>query len=534
MWKSVKNTVITLSACAITGSAFGAAPTFTKDVAPILMDNCVKCHRPGQTGPMSLRTYKEVRPWAKSIKKNVADRSMPPWHASESVGTFANERTLTQAQINTIVEWVDGGTPRGAKKDMPDLPVFSDGEWKLGEPDMIIELPEVTIGADGPDIFKDLPGKVNLKEDRWVTAVEFLPGNSRVVHHVIAFQIRGFDPDPIGGWMGAWAAGTEPMVFPEGTARLMKKGHSIVADMHYHPYGEEATDVTRIGLHFADKPEDIKKELTNLWVMNTGFEIPAGDSNHEVRADFTFQQDGEIRSFAPHMHYRGKDFTYTAKYPDGKTETLFAVNDYDFNWQTNYVLNEPIPIPEGTIIECVAHYDNSADNEVNPDANKSIRFGQESYDEMMIGFMDFTVENGVRPMSRDELRDKWRAESNDAHPNDTYSVYFRSPKKPTVLYLSKSGADNFLVLGINNNLVKCPIVDLQWDGDSFTAKCDFTDGLVADMVGTLDSKTNRVDFNLNYHDDDDEIDRDLPLRGTLASKYNAEDEKAIEVKTESD
>jgi hypothetical protein len=534
MWKFVKNSVITASACLITGTAFGAAPTFTKDVAPILMDNCVECHRAGQIGPMSLLSYKEVRPWAKSIKKNVADRKMPPWHATESVGTFVNERTLTQEQIDTIVNWVDAGTPRGDKKDMPDLPVFEDGGWKLGEPDMIIELPEVTVEADGPDIFKDLPGKVNLKEDRWVTAVEFLPGDPTVVHHVIAFQIRGFDPDPIGGWMGAWAAGTEPMVFPEGTGRLMKKGHSIVADMHYHPSGKKATDVTRIGLHFADTPKDIEKELTNLWVMNTGFEIPPGAPNHEVRADYTFQQDGAILGFAPHMHYRGKDFTYTANYPDGTSETLFKVDNYDFNWQTNYVLNEPIKIPEGTVIECVAHFDNSADKTGNPDPAKTIRFGQESYDEMMIGFMDYIVDDGQSPYTRDELRDKWRTETSAAHPDDTYSVYFTAPEKPTVLYFTKSGEDNFLVLGINNNLVKCPINDLTWNGNEFTAKCDFTDGLVATMVGTLDPTTNRIDFNLSYRDEDDNIDRDLPLRGTLVSKYNAENESPIEVKPQSD
>ena len=527
MWNLVRNIAITGSACLIMASASGATPTFTKDIAPILMDNCVECHRAGQIGPMSLRTYKEVRPWAKSIKKNVADRKMPPWHASESVGTFVNERTLTQEQIDTIVEWVDGGTPRGDKKDMPDQREFESGTWKLGEPDMIIALPEVTVEADGPDIFKDLPGKVNLKEDRWVTAVEFLPGNPKVVHHVIAFQIKGFNPDPIGGWMGAWAAGTEPMVFPDGTGRLMKKGHSIVADMHYHPSGEKATDVTRIGLHFADSPKDIEKELTNLWVMNTGFEIPAGEPNHEVRADYTFQQNGSILGFAPHMHYRGKDFTYTAKYPDGKTETLFAVNDYDFNWQTNYVLNEPIPIPEGTVIECVAHFDNSVDKPGNPDPNKIVRFGQESYDEMMIGFMDYIVEDGIRPYTRDALRDRWRKETREAHPNDTYSVYYTAPDRPTILYLTKSGEGNFLVLGVNNNLVKCPLVDLKWNGNDFTAICDFTDGESAEMTGTLDPTTNRIEFNLKINEE-----RDLPLRGTLASKYNAKNETPI--KTESD
>lgn len=516
IWGAAAALAVTLSV-----GTYAEEITYTKDIAPILNKNCVECHRPGQIGPMSLTSYKEVRPWVKSIRNNVAEKKMPPWHASESKVAILNNRSLPQEEIDKIVKWADSGAVRGKRSDLPPSPKYDKSGWKLGEPDHIVTLPEVEIAADGPDIFKNLPGKVNLPEDKWIRAVEILPGDGTVVHHVIAFQIKGFDPDPIGGWMGAWAAGTEPMVFPEGTGRVMKKGHSLVADMHYHPSGKAATDVTRIGLHFADEA-DIKKELTNLWVMNTGFKIPAGDANHEVIADYTFQQDGQILGFAPHMHYRGKDFTYTAHYPNGESEVLMAVDNYDFNWQTNYVLEAPIPIKEGTRIECVAHFDNSAGNLANPDPTRDITFGDESYDEMMIGFMDYIVDDGIRPYTRDELRDKWRTELTKEFPTDTYSVYFQNPERPTILYLPRSG-EGFVVLGVNNNLAKCPLQDVKWNGDEFTATCDFTDGDIASVTGKFLGDTGRVEMNIKINEE-----RSIPLRGTLATEYDESQETPME------
>ncbi len=511
------------AAIIVSAGASAESITYTKDIAPILNENCVECHRPGQIAPMSLLSYKEVRPWVKSIRKNVADKQMPPWHASHSKVGLANDRSLSQEEIDTIVAWADKGAPRGKRSDLPALPEFSDGDWKLGEPDLIVTLPEVKIQGDGRDIFKNLPGKVNLKEDRWVKAIEILPGNAKVVHHVIAFQIQGFGVDPIGGWMGAWAAGTEPMVFPEKTGRIMKKGHSLIADMHYHPNGEDAVDVTRIGLHFADA-KDVEKELTNLWVMNTGFEIPAGAANHEVRAQYSFQQDGKILGFAPHMHYRGKDFSYTATYPDGTSEVLLAVNNYDFNWQTNYVLEEPIAIPEGTIVEAVAHYDNSTGNPANPDPTKDITFGDESYDEMMIGFIDYVVDDGISPMTRAELKEKWTKELAAQYPEDTYSVYFQNPKRPTVIYLPVGG-EGIISLGVNNNQAKCLIRDVTWNGTDFEGTCDFTDGESAPISGSIDRENGRIEIQLMVTNDGEE--QTIPLRGALSTSYDPSKEKPV-------
>jgi len=445
--------------------------TYAKDVAPILNAHCVGCHRPGQIAPMSLMRYEEVRPWVKSIRSNVANGTMPPWHATTHVGTFMNDRSLTDTKRNTILAWIDRGAPRGNPKDLPPAPAFPDNEWKLGEPDFVVELPEVRIPADGPDIFKNLPGKVQLPEDRGVTAIEILPGNPKVVHHVIVYQVKGFNLDFDEGWLGAWAAGTEPMVFPAGTGRLMKKGANIVGDMHYHPAGAAETDRSRIGLHFAAN-NTVEKELVNTWVMNTDFRIPAGDPHYEVRATHAVPQDGYILAFAPHMHYRGKDFTYTARYPDGDAQELLRVDRYDFNWQTNYVLEEPFPVPKGTVIECVAHFDNSAGNPSNPDPTIDVTFGDESYDEMMIGFFDFIVKDGVRPKTATELRAEARAELFAKHPGDVFGLHDAgksNPEDATPLYLPQNG-DGVIYLRVNGVVTSLPVLTIRWTGNTFDSR----------------------------------------------------------------
>ncbi|HIA47290.1 MAG TPA: cytochrome c [Candidatus Hydrogenedentes bacterium] len=507
--------------------------TYTKDIAPIINENCVACHRPGQAGPMSLTSYKEIRPWAKSIRKQVSEKKMPPWHASESKVALSNDRSLTEEELTKIITWIDTGVVRGSRSDLPPSPKFSDDGWILGEPDLVAVLPEVNIPGGGPDIFKDLGGKVNLKEDRWLTKVEIKPGNTAVAHHVIAFQIRGFNVDPVGGWLGAWGSGTSPMVFPEGTGRVMKKGHSIIGNMHYHPTEKDEKDQTRIGLHFAKDDSKIQKELTNLWVMNSGFKIPAGDPYHEVRASHTFAQSGKIMAFQPHMHYRGKDIKYVANYPDGSSETLLAINDYDFGWQTDYNLAEPIMIPEGTIIDVIAHFDNSPENESNPDPTRDVTFGNESYDEMMIGFMDFIVDDGIRPMSRQEFREIAAVETSKAHPEDTYSVYFRDPEFPTVLYLPRSGEGAFILLSSNNVQKNWPISDLVWSGDEFTALVDFEKISRTVFTGTLNSDTARIEgtmvFPANENDEDDE-DYVLALKGTLTVNFDPSKEEGVKPK----
>ena len=483
------------------------APTYAGEVAEVLNTNCVQCHRPGQSAPMSLQSYDEVRPWARSIAKNVADRAMPPWHAVDGAGAFANDRSLSQTEIDTIVNWVQAGAPAGDLAQSPEPPSFPEGEWQLGEPDKIVTFDEIEVKAGDRDEFHDLVGKLLLPEDKWLTAIEILPGNSKVVHHVIIYEMKGFDFDPTEGWLGAWAAGTDPMIFPEGTGRRLKKGSNLIADMHYHPADTDEVDQTRIGLHFADEPPP--KELTNIWIMNQNFKIPAGASNHEVKASHRFWQSGKLLTLTPHMHYRGQDMEYVARFPDGSEKTLLKVDNYDFNWQTVYELEEPVDIPAGTVVEAIAHYDNSADNPDNPDPTIDVTFGDESYDEMMIAFADFIVDEGVRPKTASEIRTSLISEVAAKHPDETYSVSGKpvekrdEPNSWAPLYLPNEGDGVFYVIW-NGELHDSKITDVTWDGTKFSGKLespwgpfDLTGEKTADgkITTTIDLPNDDVTFD---------------------------------------
>ncbi len=443
-------------------------PTYSKDVAPILNDSCVVCHREGEIGPMSLQSYQEVRPWAKSILNAVSDRKMPPWHADKGFGPFKNERTLTDAEIDIIVTWASSGAIQGDKKDLPPPLVFESAEWRLGEPDLIVKFQEVEVPGGGPDRFHNLIGETGLDEDKWLRAVDIKPGSRKVVHHVIIWQGGTNNSE---GWIGGWAAGALPMAFPEGTGRLLKAGNPIIGDMHYHPIDTAEKDRTSVGLYFADEGT-IEKEMINLWVMDADFEIPPGAPNHEVLSSFTFPQDSHIRALAPHMHYRGKDFAYALTYPDGSRKELLKVSKYDFNWQTNYEYAEAVAVPAGTRIDCVAHFDNSVDNEANPDPTKAIRFGPESYDEMMIGFVDYTVDEGIRPSVAESPVIAKMKELAAEHPGEVYKVMIaQGPTpalEPSALHLPRSGDGGWYV-AMASIVGKAPVVDIRWDGNAFTA-----------------------------------------------------------------
>jgi len=484
-------------------------PTWSGEVAAIVYDRCTGCHRPGQGTPMSFQSYGEVRPWARAIAKVVESRVMPPWHATEHVGAFANDRSLEDWQIETLVRWAGNRAPLGDAAAAPRPPEFPESEWRLGEPDLVVTLPEVEIPAGGPDVFHNLTGKVMLDEDRWVSAVEILPGNTKVNHHVIAFQVHGFDVDPEQGWLGAWAAGAEPFVFPPGTGRVMRKGANIIGDMHYHPTDTAEKDQTRIGLHFLDASE-VEKELVNVWVMNTAFEIPAGDPNFEVRARHRFLQSGRIWGLAPHMHYRGKDWEFIARYPDGSELSLLRVDRYDFNWQTMYTFTEPLAVPEGTVLEAIAHFDNSPGNPVNPDPGVAVTFGDESYDEMMIGFLDFVVDDGVHPEAASETRKRYLDRLIAEHPGEVF-VYPSRDGGLAGLHLPRSG-EGTIFLQVNRDLEPCRIYDIRWDGESFQAKVDIPNFRSVDLEGTAAESS----FVARLHVQED---RSVELSGGPAGRW---------------
>ena len=358
------------------------AVTFAKDVAPILYKSCVECHRPTGVAPMSLLSYKEVRPWARSLKERVVDRTMPPWFADPKHGEFSNNPSLSQEEINTIVSWVDAGAPQGEDKYLPPAPKFTE-DWEIGKPDLILSMKEeYAVPADGtvPYLYFRIP--TNFTEDRWVQAVEIKPGDQRVVHHVIA-MLEDDQRKRIGG-LGGITPNKRAIISPPGSARLIKAGAVILLQMHYTTMGEATRDRTSVGLIFAK--EHPKIVLGGGNAMNTGFVIPAGDPNHEVRASKTFDEDTYLYSMMPHMHVRGKDFTYTAVYPDGRSEIVLSVPKYNFDWQLDYELMKPLFLPKGARLDCVAHFDNSTKNKFNPDPSKNVRWGDQTWEEMMIGW----------------------------------------------------------------------------------------------------------------------------------------------------
>jgi len=383
--------------------------TFTRDIAPILFQRCVECHRPGEIAPMSLMTYQEVRPWAKAIRERVVERSMPPWFADPHYGKFANDPSLSQNEIDTVVAWVNAGSPKGDDKDLPPAPRFTAG-WTIGQPDVVLEMQEeYSIPAEGtiPYLYFTIP--TNFTEDKWIQAMEIRPGNRTVVHHVIAFtQDAGARATGEGeanrgrGQLGGITPNKTGVVFSPGTARLIKKGSNIVFQMHYTTNGQATKDRTKIGLVFAREPA--RKILVTGNALNSRFVIPPGESNYEVKASTTFNEDSLLSSFMPHMHYRGKDFTYTAIYPDGRSEILLSVPKYDFNWQLTYILKEPLPMPKGTRLECVAHFDNSARNKFNPDPTRAVRWGDQTWEEMMIGWFSSTRTVDGKPVNTASTR----------------------------------------------------------------------------------------------------------------------------------
>jgi hypothetical protein len=415
-------------------SGRSAIPTFSKDVAPILYKNCVGCHRSGEIGPMSLLTYAEARPHAKAIRDEVGDGNMPPWHADPRHGRFANDRSLSAADRQTLLMWANNGAPEGDRKDLPPAPAFADG-WMIGQPDLVLTAPEYKVPAEGFVEYEYIEIPTNLQEDRWIRALEVRPGNREVVHHVIAHarppsperrpaaldypdgmdvpagqtggppedetgpkRARGVSryprPQRTGVAIGGFAPGTSTMTFDPGTAMLLRKGSTSVLQMHYTTNGEAAVDRTKIGFFFAK--EAPKEELRFANLANGNFVIPAGAADYAVSAEMTMTADVTLRRMLPHTHLRGKAWEYTAIYPDGRSEVILSVPKYDFNWQTDYVFAQPLKLPKDTKIRAVARYDNSAANKSNPDPKTDVRWGDQTWEEMMFTAFVYSID-GVAP-----------------------------------------------------------------------------------------------------------------------------------------
>jgi hypothetical protein len=386
-------------------------PNFTKDVAPVLQARCQECHRPGEAAPFSLLTYEQARPWAKAIKAAVLEGKMPPWFADPHYGKFSNDRSLRKSEINTLVSWVDAGAPRGEAKDMPPPREFANG-WTIPKPDAVIELPTpFEIPASGVIEYQHILIPAPFKTDQWVQMAEARPTDRSHVHHIIAF-IREpgskwlkdakpgipFVPEKVkenentdtselpSDFLVGYAPGQPPERFEPGQAKLIRAGSDIILQVHYTTDGKASADRSRIGLVFAKEPP--KKRVFTVSATNGKFKIPAGDPNYRVDAEFELGTNVILYGLHPHMHGRGKDFEYRVKYPDGQTRTLLSVPNYRATWQLWYDLAEPIALPKGTKIECTAHFDNSPNNALNPDPTKDVVWGDQSWDEMMVGFFN--------------------------------------------------------------------------------------------------------------------------------------------------
>lgn len=393
-----------------------APVTYCKEIARIVQERCHECHRPGMVGPFSLLSYQDVKRRADMIKEVVTERRMPPWHADPRYGHFSNNRRMPQKEIDQLVAWIEAGTPFGEESDLPPKPEYAEG-WAMGKPDVVFKLPkEVTVKADGvvPYLYFNVP--TNFKEDVWIEAAEARPGNRAVVHHII---VSGFTKGGFGrkgekfGVCGT-APGDPPLILPDGVAKRIPKGAILRFQMHYTPTGKEESDQSMVGLRFykgvLPPPQGIAH---SRGIMNTRFKIPAGADNHKVTASYTFKENVSLLTLMPHMHLRGKDFLYQATYPDGRKEILLSVPGYDFNWQNTYRFTEPHRLPKGTRIDCVAHFDNSADNPANPDPKKTVRWGDQTWEEMMIGWLSY-------------VRDKEVQKKDTAHAQDADSPVARA------------------------------------------------------------------------------------------------------------
>jgi len=388
-----------LCGAATTAAAAEGTPTFSKDVAPIFYKNCAECHRPTMFAPMSLMSYEEARPWLRAIKERVTGRTMPPWGSDQPHGVFRNDPRLSDEEIATIVSWIDGGAPKGSDADLPAQPSFADG-WTIGKPDAIFSMTEdFKIPATGTIEYQFIRIPVNLPEDRWIQAIEIKPGARAHVHHVLAYTQPAGEEIRQGGALGPTNIGgvtpNKPgVVYPQGVARLLRGKSDLILQVHYTTNGTEAIDRTQVGIIFAKEPP--KKIATGGMALNPRFVIPAGDGNYEVRAVQNIAQDTVLTTLTPHMHVRGKDMTYIAHYPDGTSETLLSVPRYDFNWQITYELSQPKTLPSGTKVEVIAHYDNSSANKYNPDPTKDVRWGDQTWEEMMIGFWGTVADPPVK------------------------------------------------------------------------------------------------------------------------------------------
>lgn len=374
--------------------ALKTGPSYKTDIRPLLDRYCCECHRPGQIGPFSMLRHADIVPWADTIREVVEQRRMPPWHASPDHGRFANDRSLPDILRKQLLSWLDAGCANDDCCDESALPVM-ENNWAIPTPDRVIDMGrEFAVPATGVVDYQYFEVDPGFSRDVWIRAAEVRPSARSVVHHVLVF----IKPPGATGlvtvgelgnvWLASYAVGSSPLVLPEGLAKKVPAGSKLIFQMHYSPNGAAVTDRTELGLVFAD-PRSVRKEVaTRMPPLDIAMKIAPGEANFRHASRMEFDEEMLVLSLTPHMHRRGKAFRYEAKYPDGRRETLLDVPHYDFNWQTTYILAEPKRLPRGTIVHCLGVLDNSAANPNNPDPTREVPWGEQSWDEMVIGYVD--------------------------------------------------------------------------------------------------------------------------------------------------
>jgi len=367
--------------------------TYAKQISRILQRRCEECHRAGEVAPFALQSYDDAVEHSAMMKEVVLQRRMPPWHADPRYGHFSNDRRMEQEEMDQLLAWIDAGTPLGDKQELPAPHHWTTG-WQIDKPDYVFELPkEVKVPATGTVEYRYYSVKTNLKEDIWIQSAEARPGNPAVVHHIIVFCRNPKEEDDDGEGFGGGqhvcgtAPGDPPLVLPPGVARRIPAGAELIFQMHYTPNGKATTDRSKVGFVLYKGKEKPQHFSHTQPVMNMRIKIPAGDANYKLESAYKFPRDAKIYQLMPHMHLRGKDFLYELKRPDGQTQVLLSVPQFDFNWQNTYRLTQPVDAPKGSTLHCVAHFDNSKDNPANPNPKKVVRWGDQTWEEMMIGWM---------------------------------------------------------------------------------------------------------------------------------------------------
>jgi hypothetical protein len=391
----------------------GESISYSKTIAPILQENCVHCHSEGGIAPWAMSDYRMVQGFAPMMREVIRTKRMPPWHADPALGKWNHDAGISDAETQTLVSWIEAGAPRGEGEDPLAMEKVKAPEWPLGEPDLIVEIPAYDVPATGIVDYQFPMVANTLGYDAWVVAATVIPGDTQAVHHVLmgSVNVAPKSDDPKEGvfenYIMGYAPGNESAHMPEGTGVFVPAGATYLFQLHYTPYGKATTDVTRVGLYFADSDKPPVNFLRQQVVLNPKLSIPPNAPAHEEAAYFEFYHEAIIFSLVPHSHYRGRASSFELVYPDGETEVILSVPNYDFNWQRTYSLAEPKRVPEGTRIVHRTIYDNSAKNPGNPDPERTVPWGLQSHDEMLYGSVSYswTEETSAAPIHDNQRAD---------------------------------------------------------------------------------------------------------------------------------